>query len=87
LKQNLGAHYETIVSLSQNKRQQNVEDKQEYCECVGQLEHIHMPFFFQNNELIIPHLNLALDSSDDECIEDATKMLKISSTFIIWTIM
>ncbi len=40
--------------------------------------------FIQNKKLIPPHVNLASDSSDDECLEDATKMLKISSTFIIW---
>jgi len=43
--------------------------------------------FIQNKELIPPHMNLALDSSNDECLEDATKMLKNSSTFIIWTII
>jgi hypothetical protein len=30
----------------------------------------------QDKEFIPPHVNLALDSSDDECLEDATNVVK-----------
>jgi hypothetical protein len=44
-------HCKTTFNLSQIKRQENVEDKQECGECVGQLEHNHVPHFYSRQKV------------------------------------